>query len=149
MFRPGVPMEERTVGVVERDDSKIFGGLTLLCAGLETYLIDSDGRVVHEWRSERPVFAAYLLPNGNLLRDGSENDIAVAFQAVCARARVAVCVRARVAVCVCARARARACDGVCACVCARVCNVAGGCGRLGGGGHLGQRGRLVLRPLAV
>ena len=97
MFRPGVPMEERTVGVVERDDSKIFGGLTLLCAGLETYLIDSDGRVVHEWRSERPVFAAYLLPNGNLLRDGSENDIAVAFQAVC------VCVCG----CVCARARAR------------------------------------------
>lgn len=81
MFRPGVPMEERSVGVVERDDSKIFPGMTLLCAGLETYLIDSDGRVVHEWRSERPVFAAYLLPNGNLLRDGSENDIAVAFQA--------------------------------------------------------------------
>lgn len=50
-------------------------------AGRETYLIDNDGRVVHEWRSTRNVFSAYLLPNGNLVRDGSENEIAVCFRA--------------------------------------------------------------------
>ena len=81
MFKGGVPMEDRTVGVVDCDKAKIMAGCTLVCAGLETYLIDSDGHVVHEWRSERPVFAAYLLPSGNLLRDGSENDVAVAFRA--------------------------------------------------------------------
>jgi hypothetical protein len=81
MFKGGVALAERTVGVVDRDDALLMPGCTLFCAGLETYLIDADGRVVHEWRSERPVFAAYLLPNGNLLRDGSENEVAVAFRA--------------------------------------------------------------------
>ena len=76
-----VPLEDRTVGVLERDDARISPGYTLLCQGCETYLIDSDGRVVHEWRSTRPVFIAYLLPNGNLVRDGSENEDAPGFQA--------------------------------------------------------------------
>lgn len=48
--------------------------------GRETYLFDSDGRVIHEWSSSRFVFCSYLLPNGNLLRDGSENIIAVGFR---------------------------------------------------------------------
>ena len=51
MFKGGVPMESRTVGVVERKDA-MQPGYTLFCAGLEVYLIDADGRVVHEWRSE-------------------------------------------------------------------------------------------------
>ena len=80
MFKGGVPMESRTVGVVERKGA-MQPGYTLFCAGLEVYLIDADGRVVHEWRRERPVFVAYLRPNGNLLCDGSENEVAVAFRA--------------------------------------------------------------------
>ena len=74
-------MNERTVGVLERDDAKMQTGLTLLCAGRETYLLDEDGREVHRWRAPRPVFAAYLLPSGNLLRDGSESIDAPSFQA--------------------------------------------------------------------
>jgi hypothetical protein len=38
-----------------------------------TYLIDLDGRIVHEWKSDyRPALAAYLLPNGHLLRTAME-----------------------------------------------------------------------------
>lgn len=76
-----VPLAERTVGVLDRNDAKMQKGYTLFCASQETYLIDEDGRVVNEWRSSRPVFCAYLLPNGNLLRDGSENVEAPCFQA--------------------------------------------------------------------
>lgn len=39
------------------------------------------GWACREWHSRRNVFAAYLLPSGNLLRDGSENEVAVAFRA--------------------------------------------------------------------
>ena len=56
-------------------------GFSLLNLGRETYLLDADGRVVHEWSSSRAVFASYLLPTGNLLRDGNENQIAVSFRA--------------------------------------------------------------------
>ena len=66
-------MEKRTVGVLERVDELVQAGYTLLNSGRETYLIDNDGRLVNMWRADRPVFASYLLPNGNLLRDGSEN----------------------------------------------------------------------------
>ena len=81
MFSGGTPLAARTVGVLDRDDSGTQPGYTLLCAGREVYLIDLDGRVVHEWRSERKVFVAYLLPNGNLVRDGSDCEQAVAFRA--------------------------------------------------------------------
>jgi len=40
--------------------------------GRETFLIDMDGRVVREWRSDRNVFAACLMPDGTLIRDGSD-----------------------------------------------------------------------------
>jgi len=33
-----------------------------------TYLVDNQGRVIHEWAMEHRTFAAYLLDNGNLLR---------------------------------------------------------------------------------
>jgi len=81
MSSAAMSLQERTVGVLERQDSKMQPGYTLFCAGLETYLIDEDGRVVHEWRSLRTVFCAYLLPNGHLLRDGSDNLEAPCFQA--------------------------------------------------------------------
>lgn len=48
--------------------------------GRETYLLDYDGRVVHEWTSDRVVFTSHLMSNGNLVRDGSENVIAVGFR---------------------------------------------------------------------
>jgi hypothetical protein len=77
----GVGLESRTVGVLDRDDDAVQPGYALLCAGREVYLLDLDGRVVHEWRAARNVFVAHLLPNGNLIRDGSDCDIAVAFKA--------------------------------------------------------------------
>ncbi len=64
-----LPLEQRTVGVVSRNDKKM-SGYTLFNASRETYLIDEDGQVIHQWRSSRPVFVSYLLPSGNLLRDG-------------------------------------------------------------------------------
>lgn len=48
-----IPLSERTMGVVHRDDEAIQPGYTLLCFDREVYLIDEDGRVVHEWTSER------------------------------------------------------------------------------------------------
>eukprot|EP01048_Picozoa_sp_COSAG05_P012458 COSAG05_NODE_1247_length_5408_cov_3.141270_3_plen_497_part_00 len=81
MFGGGVPLASRTVGVLSRDDIGAQPGFTLLCAGREVYLIDLEGRVVHEWRSERSVFVAHLLPNGNLIRDGSDSEQAAAFHA--------------------------------------------------------------------
>mmetsp|Transcript_36123 Transcript_36123/g.84590 ORF Transcript_36123/g.84590 Transcript_36123/m.84590 type:complete len:502 (+) Transcript_36123:184-1689(+) len=77
---PECDLSKRSVGVVERDDGRIQPGYTLISAGRETYLLDEDGRVVHEWRSSRQVFVSYLLPNGNLLRDGSDNDEADLFR---------------------------------------------------------------------
>ncbi len=44
-----------------------------------TYLIDLDGNVVHEWKSEYGCFYAELLPNGNLLRHSSLPDVGPAF----------------------------------------------------------------------
>lgn len=78
---PGAALSERTVGVLERDDARMQRGLTLFSAGRETYLIDEDGRVVQEWRSSRVNFCAYLLPSGNLLRDGNDNIEAPCFKA--------------------------------------------------------------------
>ena len=75
----GCPVGERTVGVLRRG-AKSEAGYNLLSCGRETYLIDGDGRVCHSWRSKRRVFCAYLLPGGELLRDGSENLDAELFQ---------------------------------------------------------------------
>ena len=75
------PLAERTVGVVSRDEALSEPGFSLFSKGKETYLIDSDGRVVHSWRSSRVVFCAYLLEDGSLLRDGSENIEAELFKA--------------------------------------------------------------------
>ena len=66
-----LPLSKRTVGVVTRKDAKMAAGYTLFNASRETYLIDEDGQLVHQWRSCRNVFTSYLLPSGNLLRDGT------------------------------------------------------------------------------
>jgi hypothetical protein len=76
-----VPVPERTVGVVSRRDELLAAGCTLLFAGKDTFLIDAEGRVVHEWPSARLTFCGYLLENGDLLRDGSESADAPLFKA--------------------------------------------------------------------
>jgi len=75
------PLPERTVGVVNHNSALSSPGYNLFSKGKETYLIDSDGTVVHQWRSHRVVFCAYLLENGNLLRDGSDKTEAELFNA--------------------------------------------------------------------
>lgn len=74
-----IPLAERTVGVLERKEGS-SEGYNLLSSSTETYLLDCDGRVVHQWHSDRKVFCSYLLPNGNLLRDGSDTLIATGFR---------------------------------------------------------------------
>jgi len=66
------PMHERTVGVIAHVEEKTQNGVTLISVGRETYLLDMDGRVVHEWRSDRMVFCAYLKSDGTLIRDGND-----------------------------------------------------------------------------
>jgi len=82
-LRLKIPVEDRTVGVVARDEAQMMAGYTILCCGRETYLLDADGVAVHAWRSKRNVFAAYLRPNGNLVRDGKDDlhDVAPLFNA--------------------------------------------------------------------
>ncbi len=70
-----VPYGERSVGVVVLNENKVQDGYTLICAGKDQFLIDNLGRGVHMWRSKRCVFSAYLLDNGNLLRDGSDTKV--------------------------------------------------------------------------
>ena len=59
-----------TVGVL-RHEAGVSPGYTLFApmGSKITYLIDPDGRQVHKWEAaDRPGHAAYLLPNGHLLR---------------------------------------------------------------------------------
>ena len=74
-----LPLKERTVGVVARDDA-MFAGYTLFNASRESYLIDEDGQMVHMWRARRDVFVSYLLPSGHLLRDGAVPSESPGFQ---------------------------------------------------------------------
>eukprot|EP00438_Fugacium_kawagutii_P015927 Skav217908 [mRNA] locus=scaffold795:191158:192594:+ [translate_table: standard] len=76
-----LPVDHRTVGVVSRNDTKMCSGYTLFNASRETYLINEDGQMVHQWRSRRQVFISYLLPSGNLLRDGGAALDSPGFQA--------------------------------------------------------------------
>ena len=51
-----------------------FPGYTLVSPMMSntTYLLDMQGRIVHEWRAEQPpALCAYLLENGDLLRPAS------------------------------------------------------------------------------
>jgi hypothetical protein len=50
-------------------------GYTLMAPmnSTSTYLVDMDGKIVNEWKSEfTPALSAYLLPDGHLLRPGAE-----------------------------------------------------------------------------
>jgi len=54
-----------------------FHGLTLISpiTDTRTYLIDDFGDIKHEWQSSTgPGLSVYLLPNGNLLRTGADNN---------------------------------------------------------------------------
>ncbi|MCG3121216.1 MAG: hypothetical protein ALAOOOJD_04216 [bacterium] len=68
--------QQRTVGLLQNDASKSFGGYTLFAPlrALTTYLIDNEGRLVHSWASNyTPGNSVYLLENGHLLRTGNVN----------------------------------------------------------------------------
>jgi hypothetical protein len=65
-------IKAQTVGVFINDTANTFKGYTLFAPkqNTMTYLINNEGRKVHEWTSSQfaPGQAVYLLENGNLLR---------------------------------------------------------------------------------
>jgi hypothetical protein len=65
-------IKTQTVGVFINDTANTFDGYTLFAPkqNTMTYLIDNDGRKIHEWTASThaPGQAVYLLPNGHLLR---------------------------------------------------------------------------------
>lgn len=64
--------QAQTLGVMINDTAKTFKGYTLFAPkqNTMTYLINNEGRKVHEWTTSAlaPGQAVYLLENGNLLR---------------------------------------------------------------------------------
>jgi hypothetical protein len=64
--------QTRTVGLFSYDSSKSYKGYTLFAPkqNTMTYLINNEGRKIHEWKSSKfpPGQSVYLLENGNLLR---------------------------------------------------------------------------------
>ena len=69
------------MGVVSHDAANAQPGYTLFSSGRENFLIDNDGQLVHAWTADRGTNVAYLLPNGDLLRDGSEDTVNTLFRA--------------------------------------------------------------------
>ena len=69
---PTSPNPGQTVGLY-LNTSNACPGYTLMAPkhNTVTYLLDNEGRYVHQWKSEyEPGQTAYLLPNGHLLRAG-------------------------------------------------------------------------------
>ncbi|MEI6506991.1 MAG: aryl-sulfate sulfotransferase [Bacteroidota bacterium] len=64
--------QNRTVGLFINDTAKTFKGYTLFAPkqNTMTYLINNEGRIVHQWKASvyPPGQAVYLLDNGHLLR---------------------------------------------------------------------------------
>ncbi len=64
--------QTRTVGVFINDTAKVYKGYTLFAPkhNTMTYLINNDGRIVHQWTGSEyePGQSVYLLENGNILR---------------------------------------------------------------------------------
>ncbi len=63
--------QDPTVGLILNDATQSYNGYTLFSPNLAriTYLIDNEGKLVHQWTSDFiPGMSAYLLENGNLLR---------------------------------------------------------------------------------
>jgi len=80
-FSQPVDAQKRTVGLMLHDD-RSFEGYTLFSPLLnnQTYLIDSEGQLVHSWEHDRlPGAATYLLPNGNLLHAAAATNSPVDF----------------------------------------------------------------------
>lgn len=67
-----LPAQLRTVGLFINDTIQTYIGYTLMAPKLytSTYLINNEGRLVHQWSRSTypPGQSVYLLPNGNLLR---------------------------------------------------------------------------------
>ncbi len=68
---------QQTVGLFQQDTSSesgyvLFGSMF----GKKTYLIDKCGKSINNWTSDYTAgFSAYLLPDGSLLRPGSDGNI--------------------------------------------------------------------------
>ena len=65
-----IAAQEQTVGLFQHEEAA-FDGYTLFAPNMytSTYLIDNEGRLIHQWESEfNPGASAYLLDNGHLLR---------------------------------------------------------------------------------
>jgi hypothetical protein len=63
------------IGLIQNDPRAYQGYTTFSPADGKTYLIDMEGRVVHQWDSPYSGGnSGYLLPNGNLLRGGAPDD---------------------------------------------------------------------------
>lgn len=64
--------QTKTMGVFVNDSANVFKGYTLFAPkqNTMTYLINNDGRIMHQWTKSTwaPGQAVYLLENGNLLR---------------------------------------------------------------------------------
>ena len=72
LFSEATYSQTQTVGVFINDTANTFKGYTLFAPkqNTMTYLIDNEGRKVHEWTASThaPGQSVYLLENGNLLR---------------------------------------------------------------------------------
>lgn len=68
----GFTFATQTVGLFLNDTSKVYKGYTLFAPKQyhTTYLINNEGRVVHQWSKSTypPGQSVYLLPNGHILR---------------------------------------------------------------------------------
>jgi hypothetical protein len=64
--------QTRTVGLFVNDTAKVYKGYTLFAPkqNTMTYLINNEGRIVHQWTASKlpPGQSVYLLENGHLLR---------------------------------------------------------------------------------
>ena len=58
-----------STGLIHYAPQNSYRGYTLLAnvGGHDAKLIDMEGRICHEWRSDEGISYGYLLPNGNLL----------------------------------------------------------------------------------
>lgn len=72
------------LGLLQYDKGKTFDGYTLIAPEQSTitYLMDMEGHIVNEWKSDYVPFYGELLPNGNLIRHGRLPDAWPAFGGV-------------------------------------------------------------------
>lgn len=66
--------QDPTIGLIYHDNTQSYSGYTLFAPNTSkfTYLIDNEGRLVHQWESEYgPGLSAYLLEDGHLLRSAA------------------------------------------------------------------------------